>query len=169
MFVETGRLTNPEPSPLTLDGGTTLTSGSDYAAIMCLRDQIGEQPIIVAELSGGAYNIPYVSGRVASLTGNAVVLGWANHERQWRGSTYDAAAGSREQDLQQLYTDLRWDIVAPIVQKYKIDYIFYGSSERIEYGSAGEEKFREVLEPVCDQQGSVFYRVTDGALQVALE
>jgi uncharacterized membrane protein len=166
-LIETGRLTNPEPNPLTLDGGSTLTSDSDFAAIMCLRNQIGDEPVVVAEAIGGAYDPNY--GRVAGLTGNPIVLGWENHERQWRGSTYDAAAGTRAQDLQQLYTDLRWDIVAPIAQKYKIDYIFYGSSERASYGSAGEDKFREVLEPVCDQQGSIFYRVTDGALQVALE
>lgn len=166
-LIETGRLTNPEPNPLTLDGGSTLTAGSDYAAIMCLRDEIGDEPVVVAEAIGGAYNPNY--GRVAGLTGNPIVLGWENHERQWRGSTYDAAAGSRAQDIQQLYTDLRWDFVAPIAQKYNIDYIFFGSSERSTYGSAGEDKFREVLEPVCDQQGSVFYKVTDVALQVALE
>jgi uncharacterized membrane protein len=97
------------------------------------------------------------------------VLGWENHERQWRGSTYDAAAGTRAQDLRQLYTDLRWDLVVPILQKYKIDYVFYGSSERGTYSSAGEDKFRENLEPVCEQQGSVFYRVTDAALQVAAQ
>jgi uncharacterized membrane protein len=64
---------------------------------------------------------------------------------------------------------LRWDVVVPILQKYHIDYVFYGSSERGTYSSAGEEKFRENLEPVCEQQGSVFYRVTDAALQVAMD
>jgi YYY domain-containing protein len=164
MFIETGRLNDSEPSPLTLDGGPTLTAGNDYASIMCLRSEVGDRPIVVAEAIGPAYNPNY--GRVAGLTGNPIVLGWENHERQWRGSTYDAVAGTRAQDLQELYTDLRWDVVAPIVQKYKIDYIFFGSSERNTYGSVGEDKFRETLEPVCSQGDSVFYRVTDAALQV---
>jgi uncharacterized membrane protein len=165
MFIESGRLTAPEPQPLTIDGGPTLTAGNDYASIMCLRDQIGNRPVVIAEISGPAYNIGYTSGRVASLTGMPVILGWENHERQWRGSTYDAVAGTRLSDLQQLYTDLRWDFAVPILQKYKIDYVFYGSSEHSNFGSAGEDKFRENLEPVCEQQGSVFYRVTEAALQ----
>jgi uncharacterized membrane protein len=165
MFVETGRLVNPDAAPLTLDGGPSLTAGTDYAAIMCLRSIVGDQPVVVAEAVGPAYNPNY--GRVAGLTGNPILLGWPNHERQWRGATYDAAAGSREVDLEQLYTDLRWDVVAPIAEKYEIDYIFYGSSERAQYGSAGEEKFMESLEAVCDQGDSRFYRVTDSALQVA--
>jgi YYY domain-containing protein len=165
MFVETGRLVNPDAAPLTLDGGPSLTAGTDYAAIMCLRSIVGDQPVVVAEAVGPAYNPNY--GRVAGLTGNPILLGWPNHERQWRGATYDAAAGSREVDLEQLYTDLRWDVVAPIAEKYEIDYIFYGSSERAQYGSAGEEKFMESLEAVCDQDDSRFYRVTDSALQVA--
>jgi YYY domain-containing protein len=164
-LIETGRLTNPEPSALTLDGGPTLTAGTDYASIMCWRDQLGDKRAVVAEAIGGPYNANF--GRVAGLTGNPVVLGWENHERQWRGSTYDAAAGTRSQDIQQLYTDLRWDFVVPILQKYHIDYVFYGSSERGTYSSAGEDKFRENLEPVCEKQGSVFYRVTDAALQLA--
>jgi YYY domain-containing protein len=165
MFVETGRVNAAEPAPLTLDGGTTLTAGNDYASIMCFKNLVGDQPVVVAEAVGGPYNANF--GRVAGLTGNPVVLGWENHERQWRGSTYDAAAGTRAQDVVDLYTDLRWDVVAPIAAKYKIDYIFYGSSERSSYGSTGEEKFRENLEPVCEQSGSLFYKVTDTALQVA--
>jgi YYY domain-containing protein len=164
-WIETGRLNDPEPASLTLDGGPTLTAGSDYASIMCWRDQLGDKPAVVAEAVGGPYNPSF--GRVAGLTGNPVVLGWENHERQWRGSTYDDAAGTRAEDMRQLYTDLRWDVVVPILQKYRIDYIFYGSSERGTYSSAGEDKFRENLEPVCEQQGSVFYRVTEAALQTA--
>ncbi|MEO8606748.1 MAG: DUF2298 domain-containing protein [Chloroflexota bacterium] len=163
--IETGRLNNTEAPALTLDGGPTLTAGTDYASIMCWRNQVGDKPVVVAEAVGGPYNANF--GRIAGLTGNPVVIGWENHERQWRGSTYDAAAGTRSQDMRELYTDVRWDMVVPILQKYKIDYVFFGSSERGTYSSAGEDKFRENLEPVCEQQGSVFYRVTGAALQTA--
>ncbi|MBZ0289653.1 MAG: DUF2298 domain-containing protein, partial [Anaerolineae bacterium] len=95
-LIETGRLNDPEPGPLTLDGGPTLTAGGDYAAIMCWRNQLDDKPAVVAEAVGGPYNPNF--GRVAGLTGNPVVIGWENHERQWRGSTYDAAAGTRAQD-----------------------------------------------------------------------
>jgi uncharacterized membrane protein len=117
---------------------------------------------VVAEAIGGAYNPAF--GRVAALTGVPIVLGWENHENQWRGATYPAVAGTRAQDIPRLYTDLRWDEVQGIVKRYSIDYIFYGTSERSTYGSAGEDKFRENLQPICENNGSVFYRVTTAAL-----
>ncbi len=166
MFVETGRLRSPEPAALTLDGGSTMISSNDYAAIMCWKDRVGDdRTLVVAEAIGPAYNPQY--GRVAGLTGVPIVLGWENHERQWRGATYDQTAGTRSGDISQLYNDLRWDMVVPIIQRYGIDYIFYGNSERSAYGSAGEEKFRENLEPVCQFETSVFYRVTNAAVQSA--
>jgi uncharacterized membrane protein len=139
---------------------------------MCWKPLIGDRQLVVAEALGGAYDSAY--GRVAGLTGVPIVLGWENHESQWRGSTYPQVVGSRSQDIPALYTDLRWEAAQDIIQRYGIDYIFYGQSERIKYSSAGEEKFVENLEAVCpitDGNGrviSVFYRVTDQALQPAL-
>lgn len=169
MFIESGQSFNP--TPLTLDGGSTLVSDSDYQSIRCFENLATEPNLVVAEALGPAYNSGY--GRVAGLTGVPIVMGWENHERQWRGSTYDQTAGSRGQDIPLLYTDLRWDFAKEIIQRYGIDFIFYGSSERASYSSAGEDKFRENLEAVCpitDVNGrtlSVFYRVTDAALAVA--
>jgi YYY domain-containing protein len=163
--VRTFTTARTEGGGLTLDGGSTLINDEDYASIMCLKGELGDQPVTISEAIGGAYDPNY--GRVAGLTGNPILLGWENHERQWRGATYEAAAGTRADDLRQLYSDLRWDFVAPIVQKYHIDYIFYGNSERAKYGSPGEDKFHENLEAVCQRGNSVFYRVTDTALEVA--
>ncbi len=163
MFIESGRAFNP--TPLTLDGGTTLVSASDYQSIRCFEGLALEPDLVVAEALGPAYNSGY--GRVAGLTGVPIVLGWENHERQWRGATYGEVAGSRGQDIPLLYTDLRWESAQEIIRRYSIDYIFYGASERASYSSAGEDKFRENLEAVCavtDDGGrplSVFYRVTD--------
>ncbi len=156
-----------EDSGLTLDGGSTLVAANDYASILCWEAQVDTDGLVVAEANGPAYNISYTSGRVSGVTGVPTILGWENHERQWRGPTYDLVTGTRPDDLKQLYTDLRWDVIVPIIQKYGINYIFYGTSERIAYGSAGEEKFQENLEPVCQSGDSVFYRVTDNALEVA--
>jgi YYY domain-containing protein len=152
---------------LTLDGGPTLVTPNDYAAIRCWEASVGDERPIVLEVTGPAYNISYTSGRVSGLTGAPTLLGWENHERQWRGSTYDSIAGTRPNDIKQIYSDLRWDVVAPLIAKYGVDYIFYGDSERIAYGSAGEEKFQENLEMMCREGNSVFYRVTNTALQVA--
>ena len=107
------------------------------------------------------------------LTGIPTVIGWTNHEAQWRGSTYYEIAANRPNDIPTLYKDLRWEVARDIIKQYGIDYIFYGSSERLTYSSTGEDKFRENLEPVCpvmDAAGnvqSVFYHVTDANLAVS--
>ncbi len=164
MFIESGIAAATDPTPLTLDGGRTMIVASDYTAITCFQQVVGDnRQVVAAEALGGAYNPAY--GRVAALTGVPVVLGWENHERQWRGSTYDAAAGTRAQDIPTLYGDLRWDAAQAIIDRYGIDYVFYGSSERQAYGSIGEDKFIENAQAVCpvtDSAGdvmSVFYRV----------
>jgi YYY domain-containing protein len=161
---------NTITAPLTLDGGFTLVTSTDYQSIMCWQKLLDEKPVIVAELSDGAYNNPIVNARVSGLTGMPDVLGWSNHERQWRGTTYDEAAGNRQADLDTLFKDARWENAQTVIQRYSISYIFYGSSEREKYGSSGEEKFIDHLQAVCsvsDGNGalaSVFYRVDSAAL-----
>ncbi|MBZ0293588.1 MAG: DUF2298 domain-containing protein, partial [Anaerolineae bacterium] len=156
---ESFRTLNTGFSQLTMDGGAGFLRGADedYASITCFGALVNGDDVVVAEAIGGAYDSAF--GRVAALTGIPVVLGWENHEGQWRGPTYGMVVGSRPSDIAELYTDLRWDVAEEIIQRYGIDYIFYGSSERLKYGAAGEEKFEANLEAVCDTGGSRFYRV----------
>jgi uncharacterized membrane protein len=112
---------------------------------------------VVAEAVKHAYRPNY--GRVGSITGIPIVIGWPNHERQWRGPTYGETAGSREEDINRLYTDLRWDVVLEIIEQYDIDYILFGETERAQYGAAGEDKFIENLEVVCESGNSRIYYV----------
>ena len=163
-LVESGRQSAIDPAPLTLDGGYTLVSADDYQAIICLGTMIEGDDAVVAEAIGPAYNSGY--GRVGALTGIPIVLGWENHEGQWRGPTYGQVVGTRPGDIGELYTDLRWDVAQQVIERYGIDYIFYGSSERAQYGVAGEQKFAENLAVVCERGDSRFYRV-DAVSQVA--
>lgn len=168
MFIETGRAARDDDRPLTLDGATAFgIVRSDIEAIQCFNQQVQGDDMVVAEAVGNPYNPAF--GRVAALTGVPILIGWENHERQWRGATYGEAAGTRADDIRRLYSDLRWENAQQIIQQYGIDYIFYGSSERSTYGSAGEEKFQEFLQPMCDAGDSRFYRVTPAALMAASE
>ena len=88
--------------PLTLDGAAGLLDFNDQQVINCLDDLVGQSYAVVAEAVGEAYNVAY--GRVGTLAGIPIVLGWENHERQWRGATYYDIAGSRAADLKELYT-----------------------------------------------------------------
>jgi hypothetical protein len=165
MFIENGRMFADNSPPLTLDGGQTLISANDYGAIMCLNQAETGADATVAEAVGPAYNSGY--GRVGALTGIPIVLGWENHERQWRGPTYGEVAGTRAEDIRELYTDLRWDVAQRIIDQYSIDYVLFGDSERASYGTLGEEKFIDNLAVVCEQGSTRIYRVGSQAVAEA--
>ncbi len=167
--IESGRAL--EPREYTLDGGPSLATNEDYLAIICLSQIVEGDDVVVAEAIGPAYNWNY--GRVGVLTGLPIVLGWEGHQRQWRGNTYGSIAGTRRADIEQLYNELRWEEAQRILEQYDIDYIFYGNTERNGipsqpgYSAAGEAKFEENLEVVCERGNSRFYKVTPTALEIA--
>lgn len=151
---ETGIANNPDHS-LTLDGGAGFVAAEDYEAIMCLRDVIGRRQVVVAEANpqGDRINYNPAHGRVGSLIGTPIILGWPGHQSQWRGTSYREVLGTRPADLDLLFTAARLDMVQPVIERYGIDYILFGNTERLHYGSAGEAKFLDNFEIVCEAQG----------------
>lgn len=137
-----------QQAPLTLDGRGDGISADYFASVQCLGNLVQGDDVVVAEASRDTYNSPY--GRLGAYYGLPTVINWENHQRQWRGATYADIAGSRRADIDQLYSDLRWDMVLPIIEQYEIDYIMYGATERNQYGVAGEDKFTENLSSVCE-------------------
>ena len=142
---------------LTLDGGASMIDGDDYRVIACLSDLVKGDGAVAVEAVRDAYNAYY--GRVGALTGIPIALGWENHERQWRGPTYEAAAGTRRADIDKLYSALDMTLAADILKRYDISYILYGATERSQYGSAGEEKFIDSLPVVCEAGNSRLFFV----------
>ena len=141
--------------PLSLDGAPGLLNRDDQNAIECLAALVGRANVVVAEAVGDPYRIEY--GRVGALTGIPIVLGWENHERQWRGNTYGAIAGTRHADMKRLFTAADMRDVADIIKRYDISYILYGASERQKYGELGDEKFLDSLPIVCQSGRSRIY------------
>lgn len=144
------------PAP-TLDGGRWMVYPEYYDVIQCIDDLVDGTDVIVAEAVRDSYNSQY--GRIGTMTGIPILLGWTNHERQWRGPTYDEVAGTREQDINRMYTEVRWEEAFFIIEQYGIDYIMFGQTERAQYGAQGEEKFQDNLEPVCQSGTATIYRV----------
>ena len=142
---------------LSLDGARGLLNPDDQNAIECLSELVGRADVVVAEAVGDPYRIEY--GRVGTLTGIPIVLGWENHERQWRGNTYASIAGSRNADMKRLYTAADMNDVDDIIKRYEINYILYGASERQRYGELGEDKFAYQLPVVCQSGRSRVYFV----------
>ena len=140
---------------LTLDGGDSYAPADDRRVIDCLQSLVGRRDTVVAEAVLHAYDANY--GRAGALTGMPIVLGWENHERQWRGDSYFELAGSRRQDIDKLYQSADISQAADIVRQYNIEYILYGATERAQYGSQGEDKFLEHLPVVCEAGSSRIY------------
>jgi uncharacterized membrane protein len=189
-LVDTGRLCDkaqmaalgsacPPGAPLTLDGRPSMISPSEYAAVQCLNRLETGDHAVVAEAPGGAYE-PW-SGRFSGLTGIPTLMGWQNHERQWRGVTYDAVTDKRYEngawhdrvsDVEEMYTTQDWATVWATVDRYGIDYVVVGEAERrmvqrlagsdparLSDYTAGLAKFEQVLTPVCAFDTAVVYRV----------
>jgi uncharacterized membrane protein len=87
-------------------------------------------------------------GRVSMLTGLQSVLGWRNHEVQWRGGSEEI--GSRQEDVAVLYETTDWENAKEVIGMYNIRYIYLGNLERTTY-DVQEDKFEQHLAPVFDR------------------
>jgi YYY domain-containing protein len=134
------------PSGFTLDDFDRVQreNPDEAAAITWLRTAPDG---VVAESIGGAYSS---YARISIYTGLPTVLGWGNHEGQWRDQ---ALQGTRDGDIRTLYITNDWPTTQAIIDRYDIRYIFVGNLERGTY-QVNEEKFNRFLKPVF-QQGSV--------------
>ena len=102
---------------------------------------------VVAEAVGGAYSS---YARISIYTGLPTVLGWGNHEGQWRDQSLQ---GSRQQDIETLYSTPDWFTAQEVIHRYNIRYVYVGDLERTTY-RVNEEKFNSFLIRVF-QQGNV--------------
>ncbi len=107
---------------------------------------------IVAEAVGGAYSS---YGRIANYTGLPTVLGWDNHEGQWRDSLL---IGNRRQDIETLYTTSDGLTAQNIIAQYNIRYIYIGGLERSTY-PVDEGKFNSLFKIVFQQGNVTIYEV----------
>ncbi len=161
-IVEPGRSeANPGPV-LTLDGGDSfvragLITADDYASLQCLSELVVGDDVIIAEAMGNSYG--WGNGRYATITGLPMLYNWPGHQGQWRGNTLGEIAGSRQEDLEQLYANPTWSSARDIINRYGIDYIVFGSNERDMYGTAADVKFRDTLPIVCEVGDTRVYRV----------
>jgi YYY domain-containing protein len=164
-----GTATEFPQEAMTLEGGPSLALGDDdYKTIQCLMQVATDQNDVVAEgaFLASAYHNEY--GRVSALSGIPTVIGWENHEQQWRGDTFAAAVNVTFSDGSQhgrtaavgdLYNTTDWSQAQQIIKEFGITYIYVGPTERRLYTQDGLAKF-DGLTPVC-RNGDVAAYSTD--------
>jgi uncharacterized membrane protein len=137
----------------TLDGMAWLQSAhpDDYLAIRWLQANAPDSAVIL-EAPGDHHAAYQYVGRVSALTGLPTLLGWGDHENQWRGN-YDEPA-RREPDIDLLYNGLDTQQTLTLLDKYRIKYVYVGSLERQRYQPAGLAKFEELMQ-VAYRHGEV--------------
>lgn len=159
------------PPALTLDGRAGSVSRDEYAVITCLMALNPAPGTVIAEAPfEGGYQPEY--GRVAMLTGIPNLLGWQNHQRQWRGTSYDqvtdtvldangGVVDSRPIQLDRLYQSDNWEIAQGVIDRYGIDFVMVGQAERTRYADYpfGLEKFADYATPVCPSESATLYKV----------
>ena len=90
----------------------------------------------VAEAVGdGAYAY---AGRVASLAGRPIPLGWAHHEGQWRGLRGHQLAAERKRAVDELYRAASPAAMREAAAGLGVGWVLYGIVERERYGAEGE-------------------------------
>lgn len=107
---------------------------------------------VVAEAVGDAYS---AYARISIYTGLPTVLGWGNHEGQWRDHSLQ---GTRQHDIETLYSTPDWFTAQEIIARYNIRYVYIGNLERNTY-ALNEEKFNLFLKVVFQQGNVTIYEV----------
>jgi len=95
--------------------------------------------------------------RVSSWTGLPTVLGWFDHETQWRGS--EVVQRQRLPDIQKIYSTTNQQAALNLLRFYRVTYVYVGYEERQQYPAEGLAKFDRMLPVVFRQNGVAIYQV----------
>jgi len=152
-------VTNNFRSTPSLDGMTYFSEyyPDDWAAIQWLQQNVDGVEIIL-EGTKGAYWVEGPSSRISMATGLPTIIGWVNHEGQWRGDYFETIA-HREEEVRFIYETSDWQAAENLLIKYDVQYVIVGSFERQVYSSLSEYKFEKNTIPVFRQGNIVVYEV----------
>jgi YYY domain-containing protein len=106
-----------------------------------IRDRVPPGEVVAEGRGRHAYG--YV-GRVASLAGRPVPLGWAHHERQWRGRIGHALTAERERAIDRLYRATSPEAMRREAADLGVEWVLYGLVERERYGDPEERVLRRL-------------------------
>lgn len=144
----------------TLDGlaflADTTEAPDDLEAIRWINEHIAGRPHVL-EAAGQAYNY---NGRVAAYTGLPTIIGWDNHEQQWRGWDLANVVAQRKADVATAYSTLDMAEAIAIHSHYAVQYVFIGKLERSTYAAGGLDKFAQLGDLVFENATTKIFDVT---------
>jgi uncharacterized membrane protein len=128
-----------------------------YAAVQWLNHNASGAPVVLQTTN----DLPWFEperARIASWTGLPTVLGWYNHETQWRGNT--TVQQQRLPDIYEIYATLDAARARQLLQHYGVRYLYIGYEEREQYPVEALQKFDRMFPVVFQQNGVKVYRVS---------
>lgn len=108
----------------------------EYQAARWLAVNVRGTPVVL-EATGGPYSD---FARISSRTGLPTVLGWANHEVQWRGG--DRLFVGRSEDVRRIYETADIGLARALLAKYDVEYVVVGRIEREAFVDKAEPQDR---------------------------
>lgn len=132
-----------------------------------MKENISGTPVVL-EAWGPSYSF---YERISAMTGLPTVMGWQTHEWLWRSEAsggFPAVVDERRKDVIEIYYSSDEARVRELVNKYGIEYIYIGASERKSlddstvqgvYNSISEERalLGEVNEELLRSLGEVVF------------
>jgi uncharacterized membrane protein len=155
IFWKTGDFHNPR----SLDALALIKrfNGAEYESLIWLNDNVKGTPVIVEAV--GTYYTAF--GRVSVATGLPTVLGWPEHEAQWRGS--EAPLAGRREAVERIYKTTDPEEALALLRRFDAEYVYVGLLERTQYGEGGMPKFKEFMDAVFRNEEVTIYKVRGGA------
>jgi uncharacterized membrane protein len=153
------------PVDRTLDGTAYIRNErpADAAGIAWVRANVPDDAIVLEAPFEGGYDPQY--GRVATATGRPTLLGWRNHEDQWRGGQPDVRAklGDIYDDAMTIYTTPDTNRARELLDKYGIDYVYVGPIEQQFATAKGAppealRKFESFMDRAWGTEGVTIYK-----------
>jgi uncharacterized membrane protein len=112
---------------------------------------------VVLEAAGCSYlpfdRLPF--NRVSAFTGVPTVIGWANHERQWRAGQpqFLAQIDRRQADVAAMFADPN----SPLFDTYGVTWLFVGEYESGDWKTDCETAGPYDLRPLLDESDSAWH------------
>jgi YYY domain-containing protein len=127
--------------PRTLDAlaYVAATDPDEMAAIDWVRARTRPDARVLQAV-GSSYHA--AEDRLSAATGRPTLLGWEGHEVQWRGSAFGLQAAGRAGAVRDIYGDTAPEVLAQLLERWAIDYVYVGPRERALYGITPETEAR---------------------------
>jgi YYY domain-containing protein len=133
----------------------------DLAAIDWLRSVAPRDSVVLeaADAHEPVGTARWVTTRISAFSGIPTLLGWVEHEQQWRGRIPEIDQRLRQVD--QVYQGGSLDEATQILRTYGVNYVVVGPTERARYGPTVNTRFDGWLEPAFQSGDTSVFSVPD--------